>query len=84
MACYQRNYPHEPYTEDTSDPTPVHCPVLVFHGLSDPYLLAAGLDRTWELVDQPLTLVTIPGVSHWSHHEAAAVVTRTMVDWLRP
>ena len=84
MACYQRNYPHEPYTEDTSAPTPVNCPVLVFHGLSDPYLLAAGLDRTWELVSQPLTLITVPGASHWAHHDAAERVTRAMVDWLKP
>lgn len=84
LACYQRNYPREPYTEDTSAPTPIGCPVLLFHGLSDPYLLAAGLDRTWELVSQPLTLVAIPGVSHWSHHEAAELVTRSMVDWLKP
>lgn len=82
MAFYQRNYPREPYTEDASDPVPVTCPVLVFHGLKDPYLLAAGLDRTWELVRQPLTLVTIPGASHWAHHDAANLVTRSMVDWL--
>jgi pimeloyl-ACP methyl ester carboxylesterase len=56
--------------------------VLVFHGLKDPYLLAAGLDRTWELVRQPLTLVTIPEASHWAHHDAAESVTRSLVDWL--
>jgi len=27
---------------------------------------------------------TIPGVSHWSHHEAASLVTRTRVDGLKP
>ena len=84
MAFYQRNYPREPYTEDSSPPVPVQCPVLQFHGLDDPYLLAAGLDRTWELVARPLTLVTLPGAGHWAHHDAHDIVTRSLVDWLHP
>jgi hypothetical protein len=52
------------------------------HGLRDPFLLAGALDRTWEWVAQPLTLVTIPGAAHFVQWDASAVVTTTIERWL--
>ena len=60
----------------------VQPPVLVIHGLDDPFLLAAALDRTWEWVAQPLTLVTIPGAGHFVQQDASALVTKTIKRWL--
>ena len=52
------------------------------HGLGDQYLLHGALDRTWEWLEQDLTLVTIPSAQHFVQQDAADLVTRTMVTWL--
>lgn len=80
LAYYKRNYPREPYA-DIQLPI-VQPPVLVIHGLNDPFLLSAGLDGTWSWVAQPLTIVTIPGASHFVQQDAPALVTRTIKRWL--
>ena len=82
LNYYQQNYPREPYVEDTSPIVKVKAPVLMFHGLKDPYLLHQALNGTWEWIDNELTLVTIPGASHFVHRDAADSVTRTMKMWL--
>jgi len=79
-AYYKRNYPRAPYA-DIALPI-VQPPVLLIHGLDDPFLLAAALDRTWEWVAQPLTLVTIPGAGHFVQQDASALVTKTLKRWL--
>ena len=38
LNYYKANYPREPYKDDQTFP-PVKCPVLMIHGLQDPYLL---------------------------------------------
>lgn len=38
LNFYKANYPKPPYKDDKTYP-PVKCPVLMFHGLDDPYLL---------------------------------------------
>ncbi|MBV9124890.1 MAG: alpha/beta hydrolase [Planctomycetes bacterium] len=81
LNLYKANYPREPYTEGHFPP--VTCPVLLIHGLEDPYLLPGALNGTWEWVEKDLTLVTVPGAGHWVHQDAADLVNRTMVDWLR-
>lgn len=87
LNYYKRNYPREPYTAATAEElaaTPrVKCRVLQFHGLKDTALLPAGLNDEWQWLDSDLTLVTIPNAGHWSHWEAAELVTRTLVDWLQ-
>ena len=82
LNYYRQNYPREPYVEDTSPIVKVKVPVLMFHGLKDPYLLHQALNGTWEWIDNELTLVTIPGASHFVHRDAAESVTRTMKMWL--
>lgn len=60
----------------------VAVPVLMFHGLEDPYLLHQGLNGTWEWIDADLTLVTIPGASHFVQQDASDLVSGTLRSWL--
>lgn len=82
LHYYQRNYPREPYVEATAPVVKVQAPVLMIHGLADPYLLPGALNNTWEWVEKDLTLVTIPGAGHFVQQEAADLVTRTIRSWL--
>ena len=82
LNYYKRNYPREPYQEDTSPLIKVKAPVLIFHGLEDQFLLPGALSGTWQWVESDLTLVTIPGAGHFVQHDAADLVTRTIKMWL--
>jgi pimeloyl-ACP methyl ester carboxylesterase len=82
LNYYQRNYPREPYAEDTSAVVKVKCPVLMIHGLDDTALLPPALDGTWDWLEKDLTLVTVPGAGHWVQQDAAELVNRTMRSWL--
>jgi pimeloyl-ACP methyl ester carboxylesterase len=82
LNYYKRNYPREPYTVDETPLVKVKAPVLMLHGLNDQYLLAGGLNNTWEFVESDLTLVTIPNAGHFVQHDAADMVTRTVLMWL--
>jgi len=55
LNYYRANYPKEPYKDDKTFP-PVKCPVLLIHGLKDPYLLPGALNDTWKWVEGELTL----------------------------
>jgi pimeloyl-ACP methyl ester carboxylesterase len=81
LNYYKANYPREPYKDDKTFP-PVKCPVLMIHGLKDPYLLPGALNDTWKWVDKDLTLVTVPKAGHFVHREEPNFVTNTMVRWL--
>ncbi|WP_199169871.1 alpha/beta fold hydrolase [Rhodopirellula bahusiensis] len=81
LNYYKANYPSEPYKQQTGFPM-VKCPVLMIHGLKDTALLADGLNRTWEYLEKPLTLVTVPNADHFVQQDAPALVTRTIVRWL--
>lgn len=88
LNYYKRNYPAElppkaelPY-EDDSPLIKAKMPVLMFHGLNDTALHHHSLNNTWEWLEKDLTLVTVPGVGHWVHHEAADLVSSTMKWWL--
>jgi pimeloyl-ACP methyl ester carboxylesterase len=80
-AYYKNNYPRPPYSDERQYP-PVTCSVLLFHGLADNALLPGMLNDTWMWVQRDLTLVTLPGVGHWSQTDAAERVTKTMLQWL--
>ncbi len=86
LNYYKRNYPRAPYAAATAEElaaTPkVKCRVLQFHGLKDTALLPGGLNGEWDWVEKDLTLVTIPNAGHWSHWDAAELVTGALVDWL--
>ncbi len=78
---YRANYPREPYRDEQTYP-PVRCPVLMIHGLKDPYLLAGALNDTWQWLDNEFTLVTLPNAGHFVHRDESELVMRTMCDWL--
>ena len=82
LNYYKANYPTPPYVEDDSPVVMVQAPVLEFHGLDDPYLLPGALNDTWGLLEQNLTLVTIPGVGHWAVTEASAFTIPMLETWL--
>lgn len=81
LNYYKANYPRPPYKDEKTYPA-VKCPVLMFHGLDDPYLLPGALNDTWKWVEKDLTLITIPKAGHWVHHDAKELVTARMVRWL--
>ncbi len=81
MNYYKANYPRPPFKDEATYP-PVKCPVLMFHGLEDPFLLPGALNDTWRWLENDLTLVTVPKAGHWVHHDAADLVTKRMVGWL--
>ena len=82
LNYYKRNYPREPYQEDTSPLIKVKMPVLMIHGLNDTALLAGALNNTWDWLDKDLTLVTIPGSGHFVQQDASDLVTRSIKMWL--
>jgi pimeloyl-ACP methyl ester carboxylesterase len=81
LNYYKANYPKPPYKDDRRFP-PVKCPVLMIHGLEDPYLLPGALNDTWEWIEKDLTLVAVPKTGHFVHRDAPVFVTKTMVRWL--
>jgi pimeloyl-ACP methyl ester carboxylesterase len=82
LNYYKRNYPKEPYKEDTSPVVKVKAPVLMIHGLKDWALLPGALNNTWEWLDQDLTLITLPNAGHFVQQDAADQVTKAMRLWL--
>ncbi len=82
MSYYRRNYPREPYKEDTSPLRKVQCPVLAIHGMKDTALLAPALNNNWDYVEKDYTLVTVPDAGHFVQADAAVFVTQTIRGWL--
>ena len=82
LNYYKQNYPREPYKEDTSPIIKVKAAVLMIHGLGDTALLPGALNNTWEWLEKDLTLVTIPGASHFVQQDASEMVTRSIRMWL--
>jgi pimeloyl-ACP methyl ester carboxylesterase len=83
LNYYKQNYPRAPYTEDTSPVVKVKAPVLLVHALNDAALLPGMLNRTWEWIDNTLTLVTVPGVGHFVQNDAPELVSSTISSWLQ-
>ena len=82
LDYYRQNYPREPYAPDTSPVVKVKAPVLVIHGLDDPFLLPGALDGTWQWVDNTLTMVTLPRVGHFVLRDAPTQVIPVVRNWL--
>jgi pimeloyl-ACP methyl ester carboxylesterase len=82
LNYYKANYPREPYVEDKSPVVKTKMPVLMIHGLGDTALLSGALNNTWDWMGQDLTLVTIPGSSHFVQQDASELVSKSMRMWL--
>jgi pimeloyl-ACP methyl ester carboxylesterase len=82
LNYYKRNYPKEPYAEDTSPVVKLKMSVLEFHGLNDSALLPGMLNNTWDYMEKDFTLVTIPGASHFVQQDASDLVSRSIKMWL--
>ena len=84
LNYYKRNYPRTSGDEAPAPPElpKVKAPVLMFHGLGDQALNAAGLSGTWNWLEKDLTLVTVPGAGHFVQQDAAELVTSTLKWWL--
>ena len=84
LNYYKRNYPSASGADvPAAPPFPkVKAPVLMFHGLNDQALHSDGLAGTWNWVEKDLTLVTVPGASHFVQQDAPDLVTSTMRWWL--
>ena len=80
LNYYKRNYPREPYPD--SDLPKVQTGVLQFHGLKDQALLPGALNGTWQWVNAPWVLVTLPNAGHWAHWDEAATISKTTLSWL--
>jgi pimeloyl-ACP methyl ester carboxylesterase len=87
LNYYKANYPREPYEEAWNEtqehPFPkLKMPVLIFHGLEDWAINANGLNNTWEWLEKDMTLVTVPGASHFVQQDASEMVSTTIQWWL--
>jgi pimeloyl-ACP methyl ester carboxylesterase len=82
LNYYKANYPKPDAPPPNSTFPKVKVPVLMIHGLDDQALLPGALNGTWEWVEKDLTIVTVPGASHFVQQDAAEFVSDTMVDWL--
>lgn len=85
LNYYKANYPKPDAPAPSGPPTfsRVKAPVLMFHGLADQALLPGALNDTWDWVEQDLTIVTIPGASHFVQQDAPEMVSNTMLDWMK-
>lgn len=82
LNYYKANYPREPYAIPSDEPPKVKAPTLVLHGLGDRYLLASGLNGTWQWIDNELTIVTVPQAEHFIQHDQPEFVRDTVFRWL--
>lgn len=84
LNYYKANYPKPDAPPPPAEFTfpKVKAPVLMFHGLDDQALLPGALNDTWRWVEQDLTIMTLPGASHFVQQDAAETVSNTMLDWL--
>jgi len=84
LAMYKANYPGLPEPDTPMPEIPkLQMPVLMFHGLDDWALHSDGLNGTWDWLEKDLTLVTVPGASHFVQQDAPQLVSDTMSWWLK-
>ena len=83
LHYYQANYPREPYRARDDAPPPVRASTLLIHGLKDRAVMAEGISGLWNCVEADLTITAIPGVGHFVQQDAAELVSRTMLAWLK-
>jgi len=92
LNYYKANYPNSQPAETTDTaatvPSPpqmpkIKCRVLMIHGLDDQALLPSALNDSWNWMEKDLTIVTVPGASHFVQQDAAELVTDKISRWLK-
>ncbi len=84
LALYKANYPDLPGPDAPMPHVPkLKMPVLLFHGLADWALHSDGLNGTWDWLEKDLTLVTVPGATHFLQQDAPELVSEAMRWWLK-
>ena len=81
LDYYAANWAAEPYP-DPGPPFQIDVPTLVIFGREDPFLLADGLDGTWDLVKPSLRMDVIAGAQHFVQNDARDTFIRTLAEWL--
>lgn len=61
---------------------PVKMPVHMIFGTQDQYVPKAGLNDSWDYVGGELSLLTLPQAGHFVQHDAAELVSNSMLMWL--
>ncbi|QDG77578.1 alpha/beta fold hydrolase [Labrenzia sp. PHM005] len=82
LNYYRVCFPAEPYQERKDTPPKITVPVLIIHGMEDPYVLTAGHNGVWEWVAGSLTIRTWPGVGHFVQQDAPDRLTAALSSWL--
>lgn len=82
LNYYHALFPHPPF-QNLPDPAPkITAPTLVLFGAQDPYLLAAGLNGTWDYIDAETTLVVWPDAGHFTQQDKARRMNDILRNWL--
>jgi pimeloyl-ACP methyl ester carboxylesterase len=79
---YRARWPQLESGEEPEVPN-LSMPVLQIHGLADRAVDKDGLRDTWNWIDEDYTLLTLPGVGHDPHHDAADLVNGTILWWMK-
>ncbi|MFT5573710.1 MAG: pimeloyl-ACP methyl ester carboxylesterase [Cryomorphaceae bacterium] len=84
LNIYKQNYPDIWSKDYIKPPTAPNIAIstLVFHGMNDPAVHSDGLNNLWDWIDKDLTIITIPGASHFVQQDASDFVTSNMRSWL--
>ena len=61
----------------------IKCRVLMIHGLEDKALMPSALNDSWKWMEKDLTIITVPGASHFVQQDAADLVTDRISRWLK-
>jgi pimeloyl-ACP methyl ester carboxylesterase len=84
LNIYKQNYPDvlsKDYVQPAAAPN-IAISTLVFHGMNDTAVHSDGLNNMWDWIDRDLTIITIPGASHFVQQDASDFVTSNLRSWL--
>ncbi len=82
LEYYRANIPPGNWLTPPPDLPPVTVPTTIMWADADAYMTPLLLERSLTKVAGPLTVVPLPGVSHWAQQEAPGPVTTAMLDHL--
>jgi pimeloyl-ACP methyl ester carboxylesterase len=89
-AFYKANMPNLPSYKAQKQHLPfslpdktTNCPTLMIFGLRDPFLLQDNLNESWKMVNDTLTLVTLPEVGHFPHEVLPEKVSQHILSWIQ-